>query len=183
MKNVRSLLAVAVTLSACSGPAAPSGGPGVYTGESNEASQVIAVPAAASDKTMAAVLAYAKKTGYTEPLAFVTVELKNNGADKVTNCPIRIVTESGETVEFSAAMHAISDMQDLMPTSDVSTYNDGIDLYNSMLNADRALPGATTTALYAAAHGEIASVKSVFAGTHTEASFMQGCDQELSKQG
>jgi hypothetical protein len=55
-------------------------------------------------------------------------------------------------------MQAIGDMDDLVPTSDVSTKSEGIDLYNSMLNPDTALPGATTTALYAAAHGEIADI-------------------------
>jgi len=95
-------------------------------------------------------------------------------------CTPNVVTSSGETVAFTSAMQFIGDLQDLVPQSETALYNQGVDLYNSMLNADTALPGATTMGPYIAT-SDVTDFERLFSGAFTQKTMRQGCDTELSR--
>ena len=181
MRNfvVCALLAAAL-VSGCGGE--PAGGPGTYSVESNGATLNVVVPAAESSELVAAIEAYREKVGSTAEFVYLSQELVNAGDGAANPCPSpRVVTEDGQTVKFVSAFQAVGDLQDLVAQGDTSLYNEGVDLYNALLNDSEALPGATATSLYVAA-SPMPTIKSVFSGVAAgDVLPIQACESQLTK--
>ena len=97
---------------------------------------------------MRRVDAYRAKVGADE-VAFALVNLDNtNGKPEFSvEGGIAVVTPRGETIDFSVAIHSVGTWQDLVGPEDSATYNEGVELYKSLLNVDTVLPGAARTVL------------------------------------
>jgi hypothetical protein len=176
-----------LTIVGCSSSAEENGGgsaessssAGVYVGEANGGQIQLTLPAAVDDTVVLGISAYAEAVGFTEPLTFLTQSLTNTGDSAMAMCNPRIVTSSGETVEPVKAMEFISSLMDLIDINDgTGRYNQGVELYNSVLNSDTALPGATTTGVYVST-SDLETRERVFGGSFTMETIGQGCDLEL----
>lgn len=173
-------LAGVFVVSGCAG--ASAGGPGTYSVESNGAVLNVTVPAVSDSALVSAIESYRQKVGSTDEFVYLSQELANSGDTAANPCPVpRVVTEDGQTVKFAAAFQIVGDLQDLVAQGDTALYNEGVELYNSVLDAT-ALPGATTTSLYVA-KGPLPSIASVFSGVAVgDVMPIQACEDQLTKQ-
>jgi hypothetical protein len=148
---------------------------GVFVGEVNGGVVEVTVPF--EDSLTEEIADYAQIVGFKDPLIFVSQTVSNQTDSEMTGCSPRLVTSDGNTIEFKAAFIFIGELQDLVPSDDVEMYNQGVNLYNSLLGRD-ALPGAKVTATYVAV-GEPVDSGSVFSGAYTMETLLQGCDTKL----
>jgi hypothetical protein len=156
-----------------------SGGPGNYGIEISDATLSVQVPAAAADASAAAIQAYAKKLGVQDKYSFVTQAVTNNSSSKAYLCDVQVITQDGTTVKFERAFVVVGNLPDSASTT---VYNQGVALYNSLLQLpESVLPGATGSALYVGV-GMIPTVKSVFGGLTSPSDMGKSCETELQKQ-
>jgi len=186
-RGILPLFAIAslMLLAACGGSSdstktdSVSGGPGNYGIEITGATLSVAVPAAATDASAAAIQAYAKKVGVQDKYSFVTQTVTNNSSSKAYLCDVQVVTQDGISVKFERAFVVVGNLPDSASTT---VYNKGVALYNSLLHLpESVLPGATGSALYVGV-GMIPTVKSVFGGLTSPSDMGKSCETELQKQ-
>lgn len=163
--------------SAEGGGAASGGGEGVYVWEDEQGAIVrYTIPAPAGHELVQPIERFKARSGARGEVTFVLAELDNTeGSERVQIPDLDIVTEDGDTVVFQSAWLLVGDWQDSVEIDDSAIYNEGVDVYNSLLELDDALPGAKTTTILAA-DSTMPSVKRVFAS----GGFMEPI--ELSKE-
>lgn len=159
----------------------PAGNSGSYSTKVNDGVLDIALPAPAADPTVAGITQYAAAVGFTGPMSFLNQTLTNQGDSAMAMCAPNVVTSSGETIAFTSAMQFIGDLQDLVPQGETALYNQGVELYNSILNSDTALPGAKTTGTYITT-SDVSAFERMFSGAFTMETMGQGCDTEFTAQ-
>ena len=170
--------AIVIGVAASGGSSGSSGGPGVYSTEAQNSLLDVAVPSDTNNATVAKIEAYRKKVGDAAVYSYVTQNLRNNGSEEVFMCDIKIVGEDGSTLVYKPAFQAVGDMIDRATSNDIN--NEGTELYNSILNQDKALPGAESAAIYSA-KGAMPAIKSVFGGVTTRDLMGKGCDTTLTQ--
>ncbi len=153
-------LVVLFVAAACGGESAPEqGGFGVYEYEVDGATITIEIPASDSHSLVTATESFRRDAG-APPATYAVVTINNSDGDSnVSVFQFSVVTDEGQTFEFSSASELVGDWRPSL-TSDSDLANRGIRLSNEMLNLDRALPGAISTALFAT-EGSVPSLKTL----------------------
>ena len=155
---------------------------GLFEVSTGDITLEVAIPAPEEDATIEKIRSYAKLVGFKEPLRFAIQTVVNSGNESVTPCQLRIVTADGQTITFDPAFFVVGDMQDLVSIDETGVYNQGVDLYNSLLGMNaEVLPGATTRAVLVTT-AEFGSIQNVFSGTFSTSEFNQRCDVRLTAQ-
>ena len=148
------------------GETAEAGGSGDYVFEDPASGAIItySVLAPEGDATVAQLEAF--RVAVDAPgVSYVTVTIDNTDGTESADLPDLAVMSSagvGSTYfYYDEAWLLLGGWQDLVPTENSDLYNQGVDLYNSLLELGSALPGASTTTVLAA-HGTPADIRTVF---------------------
>jgi hypothetical protein len=148
------------------GETAEAGGSGDYVFEDPASGAIItySVLAPEGDATVAQLEAF--RVAVDAPGAsYVTVTIDNTDGTESADLPDLAVESSagmGSTYfYYDEAWLFLRGWQNLVPTENSDLHNQGVDLYNSLLELGSALPGASTTTVLAA-HGTPADIATVF---------------------
>jgi hypothetical protein len=181
------LLTLVAGCSSSSSPASSSvadaGGNGVYELSDSGAKLTVSLPVAEGNSTVSKLQSYAKTVGDTKPRLFIGVKLENLSTESLSICGISLVTDAGATVVFKPGRDLAGDLNEKAGNDNASSdiYNKGVELYNSLLNTDTALSGATLNTVYSAESGP-AQARNLFSGLVTQATFLtSACDKKLTK--
>ena len=141
-------------------------GSGDYVFEDPASGAIItySVLAPEGDATVAQLEAF--RVAVDAPAAsYVTVTIDNTDGTESADLPDLAVESSagvGSTYfYYGEAWLLLGGWQNLVPTENSDLYNQGVDLYNSLLELGSALPGASTTTVLAT-HGTPADIHTVF---------------------
>jgi len=96
-------------------------------------------------------------------------------------CDPSIVTGDGETIKFSRVFVFISELMDFVPQWETELNNRGVNLYNSILNSDTALPGAKTAGT-CVTQSDVSAFDRMLSGAFMMETMGQGCDTKLTAQ-
>lgn len=137
---------------------------GVYIWESASGAVVrYTIPARSDYDIVADIELYRTDIGSDLEASYILAEIDNTTGSENTQIPdLRIVTQDGETVVYQKAWLLIGDWQNDIPLDETDLYNRGVNLYNSLLDRDFALPGARVTTVLASSSA-LPSIGRVFA--------------------
>ncbi len=155
------IVIVSIVGIACSGSDSPEqGGFGVYEYKADGATITIEIPADSTQPLVVETESYRAATG-SGPATYAIVNIDNSSGDtEVSVFQFSVVTDEGQTFEFNSASDLVNEWRPLASSDTRDLYNRGIRLSNEMLNLDRALPGARSTALFATS-GQVPSLKTL----------------------
>ena len=156
-----------------------SSGEGVYRGEVNGTLVEVTFPIDESNPDAAAITQHAADAGFDEPLTFVLLTITNNNDEAVASCPPRLVTDTGETIAFESGWSFVGELRDLIPDGNTELINEGVDLYNELIEGGEMLPGSVTTEIFVATE-DVPPGGQFFSGAYTMETFGQGCDTRLT---
>ena len=155
-------------------------GDGVFRGEVNGTVVEVTFPIDESNPDAAAIAQHAADAGFNEPLTFVILTITNNNDEAVASCPPRLVTDTGETIAFESGWSFVGELRDLIPDGNTELINEGVDLYNELIEGGEMLPGSVTTEIFVATE-DVPPGGQFFSGAYTMETFGQGCDTKLSQ--
>lgn len=133
---------------------AAKGGEGTYTGElapSATGSVVVYADPATADAPKK-IEAYRTAVGSPTQYTYITAEIDNiKGTSPINLHQIDVLDSEGKLVAFSYGFSAVSELQDAIPSgSNTPLYNEGVSLYNELLNGKTTQPGQKQTATFTA---------------------------------
>lgn len=141
-------LAAALATAGCGGGEIKTGGPGTYTAEGDGAKVTFEIPA--TDAAVGRAERYRTAVGG-EPVVWGVLRLDNSDGEKAVGVgAVTAVTRDGEQIELDQVWARVGDWQELVDVDDdTALYSEGVQLYNSLLDRDEALPGAKAALPYA----------------------------------
>ena len=160
-----------------------STGPGTYTASFGDVQITLTLPTT-EDATVQAIKAFSSKVEALKPsnqtpITFASFTVKN-GSSSPTLCKnytFSLTFNAGNQVDGKQASEYVGNIQNAIPSSDESgLYNEGVDLYNKLIEPTDIMPGASRTSYCVFQVGNLAGLKKVFA------SYYSGGTKEMKKQ-
>jgi hypothetical protein len=160
-----------------------STGPGTYTASFGEVQITLTLPAT-DDAIVQAIKAFTSKVEALKPSSQTPVALASftvkNGSSSPTRCEMytfSLTFNSGSQVDGKQASEYVGNIQDAIPDSDDSgLYNEGVNLYNQLIEPTDIMPGTSRTSYCVFQIGDLAGLKKVFASQYS------GGTKEMKKQ-
>lgn len=152
---------------------------GVYRGEVNGTVVEVTFPVDHLNPDAVAIRKHSADVAFEEPVTFALRTITNNNDEAVSGCPPRIVTDTGETIAFEFGWSFVGSLRDSIPDENVELINEGVDLYNQLIEGGEMLPGSITTEIFVTT-GDVPAGGQFFSGAYTMDSLGQGCDTKLT---
>lgn len=158
----------------------PSIGPGTYTASFGGVDISLTLPAG-DDPLVQAIRGFAAKvqpSGQT-PVTLGSFTVKN-GSSSPTRCELftfSLTFADGKQVDGIQASEYVGTLQEAIPDADESgLYNEGVNLYNQLIEPTDIMPGASRTLYCVFKTGDLVGLKKVFASQYSNGT------KEMKKQ-
>lgn len=144
-------------------------GPGTFKTPFGDIEVSLSVPAG-DDSTVQAIRGFSSKVAGSQPSSQSPVTLGSftvkNGSSSPTRCELftfSLTLADGKQVDGQRAAEYVGTLQDTIPSTDESgLYNEGVNLYNQLIEPTDVMPGASRTSYCVFQVGNLTGLKKVF---------------------
>jgi hypothetical protein len=147
-------------------------GPGTYNASFGGVEVSLSIPAG-EDSTAQSITGFSTKLGGSQPASPVTIGsfTVKNGSSTSTRCELftfSLTFADGKQVDGQRAAEYVSALQDKIPATDESgLYNEGVNLYNQLIEPTDIVPGASRNSYCVFKVGDLAGLSKVFVSQYS----------------